>query len=299
MENIEFYAYPVGNDKGLDLIIETDSQRSLFVSPEDKAQLDRDWIERGYTRSSPVGTLFDTYFDVRTGETQLQYRLTEYKIYSGLAFPALPDTESLLLEYLRNSMRASAVGCVVETLDKKILAQRRKEGLSTGGMIDSGAAGMLVYDVQAGKLDWEQQTREKLKRELNLHDSDVQSLEPRSVFSSRGPVHIPAPKGYFTGCFSGMVGSYARVRRSSEEVQNLFSQEEVGNVIAIDKKDLSAFILENAVGMRGLNGDGCAALLSALPTTEFYDTIEKINSRDTTRIRFGYLKEGKFIEKLL
>ncbi len=294
MENIEFYTFPNDRLSKLELTIETSGH--FPVNTLDKEQLDHDWIERGYTQSSPIGTLIDTSFNNQTGETQLRYRLTEYKIYSGLAFPALPDTEGRLSEYLRNSMRASAVGCAVETWDGKILAQRRKKGLSTGGMIDSGAAGMLVYDVQTGNLDWEQQTREKLARELNLHDSDVEFLEPRAVFSSRGLVHIPAPKGYFIGCFSGMVGSYARVRRSFEELQDLFSREEVGNIIAIDKKDLSAFILENAVGVRGLNGDGCATLLSLLPEKEFYGTIEKINSRETARIRLGSLKEGKFIE---
>ena len=299
METIEFYAHPTEKMNGLELTVEMDSHNPLLVSPQDQEQLDRDWTERGYTRSSPIGTLFDVSFNEQTGETRLRYRLTEYKIYSGIAFPALPDTEEKLSQQLRNSMRASAVGCAVETTDGKIVVQRRKEGLIDGGRLDSGAAGMMVYNPSTEKLDWQEQIREKLARELRISDRfQIRSVTPTAVFSSRGPAYVPAAKGYFAGAYSGMVGSRAAVNFSYDRVRGIFDAKEVGEVLGVDKNDLAAFIVERTTkDNRGLCSDGCAALLSALPAAEFYDTVEKINSRETARIRFGYLRDGKFTER--
>ena len=299
METIEFYAHPTEKMNGLELTVEMDPHKPFSVSPEDQEQLDRDWAERGYTRSSPIGTLFDVSFNEQTGETRLRYRLTEYKIYSGIAFPALPDTEEKLSRQLKDFMRASANGCAVETLDGKIVIQRKKEGIIGGGMLESGAGGMMIYDYLTGKLDWRQQARENIARELSIKEaSQIISLTPKAVFSSRGPAHVPATKGYFTGCYSGMVSSLTQVHISYDTIIKIFDKKEVQEVIGVDTKDLAAFILEPPTkGDRGFSGDSCAALLSILPAAEFYDTVEKINSRETARIKFGSLRDGKFRER--
>ena len=299
MDTIQFYAYPTDKVEGLDLLVDVDHHRPLLISPQDQEQLDRDWAERGYTRSAPIGTLSNVFFNTVTGETRLVYRLTEYKVYSGIAFPALPDTEEKLSPPLRASMRASAVGCAIETADGKIIAQRRKEGIIDGGRLDSGAARMMVYDSAEGKLDWQQQALEKITRELNIMDhSQISSLVPRAAFSSRGPVHVPATKGYFSGGDSGMVGSLVQTALSYGQISDFFERTEVGEVIGINKSDLARFIIEQSrKDNKGLCGDGCATLLSTLPPDEFYQTVEKINSRESFRIQFGSLRNDAFIER--
>lgn len=298
METIEFYAYPTGRAENLELLLEMDLQNPLRVQEQDQEQLDKDWIERGYTRSSPIGTLSDVLFNPGTGETRLRYRLTEYKIYSGIAFPALPETEEKLSSPLKDSMRASAIGCIVETIDGKIIVQQRKEGLISGGRLDSGAAGMMIYDDAAGKLDWRQQTQEKLVRELQITvETQLCSLKPKAVFSSRGPAHIPATKGYFTGDYSGMVSSLAHVTTSYDRIVETFDRKQVQGVMGVDKKDLAFFIIDHTGnGRHNLCADSSAALLATLPSKEFYEAVDKINSLERARIRFGQLQEGKFRE---
>lgn len=298
MENIEFYARreQSGRSHGLEVRIEVAGL--LPLSPQDRDFLERDWKERGYTRSAPIGTLQEVTFDQRENTISLNYLLTEYKFYSGIAFPALPDTEEKLSQNLRKVMRASSVGCVVETADGKILVQRRKEGIIAGGMLDSAAAGMMVYDPMTGTFDWKQQTWEKLARELKIMDtSQIQALTATAIFSSRGPAHVQARKGYFTGCHSGTISSLALVNITYEALRETYSRSEVAELIGIEKSDLAQFIREHAGDEKCFVGDSCAALLAVLPEKEFYETIERLNSRETAKIRFGYLREGKFIER--
>lgn len=300
MENIEFYAYPTLPPAPLEVAIEINPHNPLQINPQDQEQLNKDWVERGYARSSPIGTLSDVFFDKITGKTKLVYHLTEYKIYSGIAFPALPDTEKKLSPSLKESMRASANGCVVETADGKIIIQRRKEGLSTGGMLDSGAAGMMVYNTITRQLDWQEQALEKLVRELSLTpDAQLSPVTPTAVFSSRGPVNIPAPKGYFIGCYSGMVSCLIKVSYSYDELLHIFDPQQIHEIIGINKNDLADFIVDHTTvpKNRGFNGDGCASLLSTLPPPHFYQTIERINSKEKYQIRFGKLRQGKFLEQ--
>lgn len=307
MGQIEFYAYPTlaTEVKGLELKLEMDAQNPLLPSPADQEQLERDWVERGYTRSSPVGTLTDVVFRAETGQATLRYQLTEYKVYSGLAYPALPDTGGKLSQVIKDAMRVSACGCVVETTDGKIITQRRKEGLIAGGMVDSGASGIMVYDPVLGKLDWRKNTFEKLSRELHLTAasqtpsiaSQVRSLIATGVWSSRESIHIPAQKGYFAGDYSGTVGSRARVSLAYDEIVQIADRKWVEEIIGIYAQDLPDFIVEQVgAGQRGLTGDGCAALLVSLPAHEFQQTVERINSRGKARIILGSLRGGTFSE---
>ncbi len=299
METIEFYTPPKNGIEQLTLSIDFNPAQSLSISSRDQQQIDKDWQERGYTRSSPLGTLLNVCYNPRTRETKLNYILTEYKVYSSLAFPALSDTEEKLSSQLRNSMRASAIGCAVETIDQKIIIQRRKEGLISGGMLDSAAAGMMVYTPSTQKLDWQSQTYEKLARELSLTDlTKINSVKPTSVFSSRGKTNIPAAKGYFTACHSGMVSSLAHVNLSYDTITQIFNKKEVHEIMGIDKKDLAEFIIEHTgPGNRNFCGDGAATMLSLLPEKVFYQTIEKINRKDNLKIYVGSLKNATFTEK--
>lgn len=296
MEAIEFYTRPNDQLGGLELTLKMGNP--LPILPQDEEQLNKDWKERGYARSSPLGTLVEVSYNYRTGEAELLYLLTEYKIYSGIAFPALSDTEQKILPQLKGLMRCSAIGCAVQTSDEKIIVQRRKESLICGGMLDSGAAGMMAYNPSTGKLDWKQQTLEKLSRELNLTNASLSSLTAKAVFSSRGPAHVPALKGYYSGGYSGMVSSLALVNFSYDEVAELFDKCEVGEIIGVRKEDIAPFIVEQTTsGSRSLIADGCGTLLSLLPEKEFYETVEKLNSKENSTIRFGSLKEGIFIEE--
>mgnify|MGYP001609774960 CR=1 FL=1 len=96
-----------------------------------------------------------------------------------------------------------------------------------------------------------------------------------------------------------MISCLAKVSYSYDELLQIFDPQQVHEIIGVDKTDLADFIVDHTTvpENRGLNGDGCASLLSALPPDEFYHTIERINAKEKNKIRFGELKNGKFLEQ--
>lgn len=279
---IEFFAWP--NDKEgvkIDAGLIRHTRLEEFYEDGDIGKIDSNWqaqlMTGNFRNSLPMGSLWNAIQE--KNRTIASYLPTDYKVYNAVAFPH--HSSIPLSDRLRSLMRVSAVGGVILTSDDKILMQRRAEGVTAAGMIDSGVAGFCTSNDENG-LDFNSAIKEKLKREVALEKKELISLEQRALFSSRGYD------------FSGMVAYLIRTTLPSEEVVRRANKKYVGNIYALKKDEILNFVTTHYIEKQDMLEDGCAALLSCLEQFEFEDTVKKIKNHDAD-IQFGQLSKGRFI----
>ncbi|MEK6850239.1 MAG: hypothetical protein AABX85_01550 [Nanoarchaeota archaeon] len=280
-QKIEFFAWP--NDKGITRIdagLIRHTRLEEFYDDNDTEKIDSNWqaqLAAGNFRNLPMGSLWNTRQE--NSRIVASYLPTEYKVYNAVAFPH--NSNNPPSYRLRSLMRISSVGGVIFTSDDKILMQKRAEGVTAAGLIDSVVAGFCVSN-DKNKLDFDCAIKEKLKREAVIDQKEVSSLEQRSLFSSIGYD------------FSGMIGYLVKTTLSSQEIALRANKKYIGSIYALKKNEIFDFIARHYIKEQDMTGDGCAVLLSCLEQSEFEDVVEEIKSRGA-KIQFGQLSEGKFI----
>lgn len=281
MYRIQFYFKPdtpVSYDTLKTRVSEEDFSR--FFSRTDKTEIDSIWndlkkqkVDKVFSQPRGLGCLCDTQDNIFT------FGYTDFKTYIATTRSSGART---LSQGVYDNMRASAVGGLVRLSDGNVFIHRRsKNATHVAGIIDSSIGGLC--QIKNAHLDFKATLTEKLKRELNVNEDEIESLYLTAVHSSSQPD------------FSGMVDFIITLPYNREQLEKKFDSSQFEETFFIPYKDLPDFIVSNFTSSSPqMVGDGCATLLSGLENEVFKDTVGKIQSRERL-IQFGSLNQGEFI----
>ena len=229
--------------------------------------------EQGW-KSRPIGWLLDT-------SKGLIYGQTEYAKYFAVA-----KNKSIFSPTLRQQLTAS-VGCAVLSADGYYLVQQRAESLLAGRRLDSSAAGMAI--IREGKLNFEFEMKEKLKRELHLTEEMLNgTLVPTGV---HGAVDY----------LSSQATWRCEVAIPLDELVAKTNPTFIERMHAVHKDDLPEYLIKHYVPPgnepeKSLIGDAVGVFLRSLDAGARNFTIERLNSQGAD-IRLGVLRNGRFEEE--
>ncbi len=220
---------------------------------------------KGWT-SGTIGWLEDT-------TNGIQYGRTEYAKFLAVAM-GKSDFNKMLQSHF-----TAAVGCAVLTADGFYLVQERAPGLLASQRLDSSAAGMGV--IVEGKLDLEEQIKEKLKRELNLDN----------------PVVIPTGIHGAADFVSSQFTWKCQIEQSFEELKAKANSKFIQRVHAVHQDDLVQFILDHYKPeindpQESLIADAVGVFLRAMPREHREITLERLD-RQGAPIQYAVVREGR------
>ncbi len=294
--DIEFLVKPTGpiDPKTLLIRIETPDFSDNFGA-KDHARIEEYWQEveawarlqqNGYpapvfSRPGSLGTLHDISDGVCT------FRQTEFKHYAAtaLSYDNLKhgrETRPLSGE-VYDQMRVGSVGVALHLSDGYVLVQRRARGLFyLPNMLDASVGGFGM--VKNGTLDFEANMRKKLDEELRMTARDIACVKLTAIHSGR------------TDCHSGMWDYAIETPLTRKDIDQRVNKSRIGECLYVHREELPAFVVERYAGEQAdMHVDGCGTLLASMDEDSFVRTARELGTRGT-RIAFGDLKKGKFIE---
>src|SRR3989344_1977550 len=212
-----------------------------------------------------------------------------------------------------NAMRVGAVGAAIYSLEGDVFVHKRPANAAhVADKRDASTAGLIfARQAEAGKLRFIVPFQEKLRREWNLnneeleklaHGADGYSIKLTSIHSSAAPD------------LSGMVDAVIRLPLETEELKRKASPAYLHEIHVVQQQALPTYIVEHFLHPSHpsdwLIPDGLAVLASSLPYEQFVEVVNYINSAQAVRsdiqpsqchppISFGELQQSSFVERCI
>jgi len=260
----------------------------LEMLTEDEQKLvEQSWRHRLSSNSgfedNELGSLWGTH------DGKIVFFPTRFKVYDAIT-KHLPRKKGKIIPYseeVLEQLRASAVGCALETSDGFIVVQRRGTQVIASNKLDSSASGMVTTNGRT--LDFKSHILNKLEQELGVGKTDLEYLAPTGI-------HRATDYGTAQFTFAGKTSkTLDQIQEDRDPRCTGEDTKRIAAIYGIKLEHLPSFIIDHAT--TDLIGDGVATLLKSIGNLDIRDGIEDVLESKGLDFRLGYLFRGEFYEE--